>query len=74
MGFRKLGMFLKNYDKLPVDDFLTFNMLALMATTIVLTVINTAPAAGLNNIPILYNTPAANGNATTLYPVAHARF
>jgi hypothetical protein len=31
----------------------TFNILALMATTIVLIVINTAPAAGLNRIPWL---------------------
>lgn len=45
---------------------LTFSILALMATTIVLTVIKTAPAAGLNKIPCLYKTPAANGNATIL--------
>ena len=44
----------------------TFSILALIATTIVLTVINTAPAAGLNNTPQLYNTPAARGRATTL--------
>ena len=37
-----------------------------MATTMYLHVIKTAPAAGLNKIPILYKTPAANGNATTL--------
>ena len=45
-----------------------------MATTTVLTVIKTAPAAGLNKMPSLYNTPAANGNAITLYPVAQIRF
>ena len=32
----------------------------------VLTVIKTAPAAGLNKIPCLYSTPAANGNAIAL--------
>jgi hypothetical protein len=35
--------------------FFTLNILALMATTIVLTVIKTAPAAGLNKISCLYN-------------------
>lgn len=43
-----------------------FNILALIATTMVLTVIKTAPAAGLNTIPCLYKTPAANGSAITL--------
>ena len=41
-----------------------------MAMTTVLIAINAAPAAGLNNIPDLYKTPAAKGNATILYPVA----
>jgi hypothetical protein len=49
----------------PVHHF-TFNKLALMATTTVLTVINNAPAAGLSKTPQWYNTPAAKGNATTL--------
>jgi hypothetical protein len=40
-------------------------MLALMATTM-LTVIKAAPAAGLSNIPWLYKTPAANGDAIIL--------
>lgn len=43
-----------------------FNILALIATTMVLTLISAAPAAGLNNIPWLYKTPAANGRAITL--------
>ena len=46
--------------------FFTFRVLALTATIIVLRLIKTAPAAGLNNIPELYKTPAANGNATML--------
>lgn len=45
---------------------LTFNKPALMATTTVLTVINTAPIAGLSKIPWLYSTPAASGRVTTL--------
>jgi hypothetical protein len=49
---------------------LTFNKLALMATTTVLIAINAAPAAGFNNIPHLYKMPAAKGNATILYPFA----
>jgi hypothetical protein len=52
----------------------TFNKLALIATTIVLAVIKTAPAAGLNKMPSLNSTPAAKGNAITLYPVAQIRF
>ena len=55
-------------------SYFTFNILALIATITVLTVINTAPAAGLNRIPNLYKTPAANGSATTLYPVAQIKF
>ena len=51
---------------LSLGSFFTLNRLALMATTIVLTVIKTAPAAGLSRMPCLYNTPAASGNATTL--------
>ena len=54
--------------------YFTFNKLALIATTTVLTVINTAPAAGLSNMPQLYHTPAAKGNAITCYPVAQTRF
>ena len=46
--------------------FLIFNLLAFIATTIVLMLINTAPAAGLNSTPLLYKIPAANGSATTL--------
>ena len=46
--------------------FFTFKIFALMATTTVLTVIKTAPAAGLNKIPCLYKTPAANDKATKL--------
>ena len=46
--------------------YLTFSVLALIATITVLTVIKTAPAAGLNITPNLYNTPAAKGNAITL--------
>jgi len=42
----------------------------LIVTTTVLADIKTAPAAGLNNIPSLYSTPAAKGNAIILYPVA----
>jgi hypothetical protein len=45
---------------------LIFSKLAFMATTTVLMLIKTAPAAGLNRIPWLYKTPAANGRATTL--------
>jgi phage/plasmid-like protein (TIGR03299 family) len=40
-----------------------FNILALMATSIVLMLISAASAAGLNNRPWLYKTPAANGRA-----------
>ncbi len=36
--------------------FFTFSILALMATTIVLTVIKTVPAAGLDKTPGLYKT------------------
>ena len=41
-----------------------------MATMMVLRLISTAPRAGLMTIPALKSTPAANGMATTLYPVA----
>ena len=61
-------------EKYPLSIYFIFNMLALIATTIVLTVIKTAPAAGLNKMPCLYKTPAAKGKAITLYPVAHIRF
>lgn len=44
----------------------TLSNLALMATTTVLTLINTAPTAGLSITPKLYKTPAAKGNAITL--------
>lgn len=54
--------------------YFTFSILAFIATITVLNVINTAPAAGFNKTPSLYNTPAANGIATTLYPVAQIRF
>jgi len=37
-----------------------------MATTVVLTLINTAPVAGLNMIPRLQRNLAANRNATIL--------
>ena len=46
--------------------FFTFNVLALIATITVLRLIKIAPAAGLNNSPLLYNTPAASGKATIL--------
>ena len=48
-------------------------MLAFIATTIVLPVINIAPAAGLNNIPCLNNIPAAKGNATKLDVLLYVR-
>ncbi len=35
---------------------------------------NTAPIAGLIIKPALNRTPAANGMATTLYPVAQMKF
>src|SRR6185312_9808768 len=47
---------------------------ALMATTIVLSDISTAPAAGDSTTPIGASTPAASGMATMLYPAAHQRF
>lgn len=54
--------------------YFTLSILAFIATTTVLALIKTAPAAGLSSIPALYKTPAANGSATMLYPVAQARF
>lgn len=51
---------------MPKYLFQTFNIRALMATTTVLTLINTAPIAGLSIIPKLYRTPAASGSAITL--------
>ena len=49
-------------DTIPtfIYDFI-FNNPALIATTIVLTVMSPAPAAGLSRIPCLYSTPAARG-------------
>ncbi len=35
---------------------------------------NSAPTAGDSKIPTGARTPAANGSATMLYPVAHTRF
>ncbi len=52
----------------------TFKNLAFIATIIVLKDINAAPIAGLKIIPNGKSTPAANGIATILYPVAHPRF
>lgn len=46
--------------------FLIFSNPAFIATITVLRLIKTAPAAGLSNIPDLYNTPAANGRAIML--------
>lgn len=46
---------------------------AFRATKMVLKLIKTAPIAGLST-NCGYNTPAANGMAKTLYPVAHQRF
>ncbi len=37
-----------------------------MATTTMLILTNTAPAAELNKMPILYNTSAAKGKVTSL--------
>lgn len=54
--------------------FLIFSNPAFIATITVLRLMSTAPAAGLSSIPDLYNTPAANGSAIILYPVAQARF
>jgi hypothetical protein len=45
-----------------------------MASTIVLTVISTAPVAGLNKISCLYNAPAAYGSGTILYPIVQIKF
>ena len=52
----------------------TFKSFALIDTIIVLKDIKAAPNAGLNKIPRENNTPAANGIAIILYPVAHQRF
>src|SRR5699024_8563644 len=46
----------------------------LIDTIIVLKLIKTAPTAGLKTIPIGAKTPAANGMAKMLYPVAHHKF
>src|SRR5699024_11586514 len=54
--------------------FYAFKSLALIATISVLKLINTAPTAGLNTIPIGAKTPAASGIAKMLYPAAHHRF
>ncbi len=40
----------------------------------VLSDMNSAPTAGDSKIPTGARTPAANGGATKLYPVAHTRF
>ena len=53
-------------NSLQLTPHFTFNKLALIATIIVLKLINTGPAAGLNKTPDLYRTPAANGSAMTL--------
>lgn len=47
---------------------------ALSATTIVETLISTAPMAGASTNPSGARIPAASGIATTLYPAAQARF
>jgi len=52
-----------------VDVFylsLLFNNCALIATIIVLRLINTAHIVGLIRIPVLINTPAASGITATL--------
>lgn len=48
------------------DNPHTFKSRALIATTIVLIDISTAPIAGLSTMPILNNTPAASGIAIAL--------
>ena len=53
---------------------LNFNILASIATTTVLTVINAAPEAELSKILSLYITPAARGNEIMLYRVATIKF
>src|SRR5699024_2463464 len=53
--------------------FYAFRRFALIATIIVLKLINTAPTAGLNTIPIGAKAPAASGMAKTLYPATHHR-
>lgn len=50
------------------------NNLALIATIMVLKLMKTAPIAGLITIPQGAKTPAANGIAKMLYPVAHHKF
>ena len=51
-----------------------FKSTALNATMTVETDINAAANAGCKIIPFEANTPAANGKAMTLYPVAQKRF
>lgn len=60
------GMVIENLDVFHLKIFYTFNIRALIATTTVLTLINTAPIAGLSMTPKLYNAPAAKGKAITL--------
>src|SRR6266545_309622 len=47
---------------------------AFRATTTVLADIRSAPTAGASRMPSEARAPAASGIATTLYPVAQARF
>src|SRR5699024_4035236 len=51
-----------------------FNNFALIATMIVLKLINTAPTAGLKTIPIGASAPAASGMARILYPLPTISF
>ena len=54
--------------------YFNFKVMELRATTMVLIDIKTAPAAGLNMIPMGASTPAARGRASILYPAPHHRF
>ena len=47
------------------------SVIALIATTIVLSDIKTAPTAGFKMIPIGARIPAAKGIVTILYPAPH---
>ena len=54
--------------------FLTDRKFAFIATITVLSDVSAAPSAGVISIPCGYSTPAANGIANMLYPVAQNKF
>lgn len=64
--FSQCGFDSANFESGDGLPYFNFSILALIATTIVLTLIRTAPIAGLSITPALYRIPAASGRAMTL--------